>query len=85
VIAFLVVFTAVGVWSGQPLVGVAAGLVAGAVSVWFYPTTRCWYCGPRGGPKRMDSGRKNWHDCFVCGGSGKRKRFGARVWGGIDD
>jgi hypothetical protein len=76
---------AVGVWSGNPWIGLGAGLVAGVASVWLFPTTKCWYCGPRGGPRRMDSKGENWHDCFVCGGSGKRKRFLARIFGGIDD
>jgi hypothetical protein len=85
VIAFVVAFVVVGVWSGIPVVGAVAGAVAGVGSVWLFPTTKCWWCGGRGGPKRMDSWGRNWHDCRVCGGSGKRKRVLAKIVGGIDD
>lgn len=83
-IAFAVAFIAIGAWTGDPWVGLAAGAAAGVVSVWFYPTTKCWWCGPRGGPRRMDSSETNWHNCLACGGSGRRKRLGAMIWGGID-
>ena len=84
-IAFVVFFVGVGAWSGNPWAGVAAGLVAGAISVWAHPWTKCWWCGPRGGPRRMDSSGSNWRNCWACGGSGKRKRLVAMIVGGIDD
>lgn len=84
-IAFAVGFFAVGAWTGNPWIGAGVGAVLAVVSVWFYPTTKCWWCGPRGGPRRTDSAGENWHNCRICGGSGRRTRLLARIFGGIDD
>lgn len=84
-IAFVAAFAAAGTWSGSPLVGLLAGLAAGVGSVWFYPTTSCWWCGPRGSSRVTDARGTSWRNCQVCGGSGRRKRVLARVIGGIDD
>lgn len=55
---------------------VAAGLAAGAVVLWLesllYPFARCWWC--RGNPRRWNGDDTAWHDCWVCGGSGRRRR-----------
>lgn len=42
------------------------------------PYTPCWWC--RGKSRRFNS-EGNFHFCWVCGGSGKRDRFGAVVMG----
>lgn len=84
-IAFFVALVAAGTWAGNVWVGLAAGAAAGVVSVWLFPWAKCWWCGPRGGPKRMDSWGTSWRGCLVCGGSGKRKRVLAMIVGGIDD
>lgn len=87
------VFVAVAAWA-TPYAGPTAALWLGGgaavvvylVTVWWFPRTTCWYCGPRGGPKRRDSAGKNWHRCFICGGSGERRRLGAWILGrGVDD
>jgi hypothetical protein len=82
---FVLAFLVAGVWSQNPWIGLGAGLVAAALVTWWFPNTKCWWCGPRGGPRRMDGSGQYWHNCFVCGGSGKRKRLGAMIWGGVDD
>lgn len=79
-IGFVIGFLAVGAWSGSWQWGVAAGIVLGVISVWFYPTTRCWWC--RGNPRVTDTSGNNWRNCRVCGGSGRRTRWLARLLGG---
>jgi len=81
VIGFVLGFVVVGAWSGSWFLGVMSGAALGALSVWYFPTTKCrwWKC--RGG-KVFDSGGKNWRACRLCGGSGRRTRWVARVLGG---
>jgi hypothetical protein len=87
-VAFLVVL----VWA-QPSVGTDSSLIAASGAAllvwvlhsWWFPRAKCRYCGPRGGPRRTDSSESFWHDCLYCGGSGKRTRFWARIFGGVDD
>lgn len=55
---------------------------AGAVAGWLahslvYPRVACTWCS--GNPKRRDGSGRVWRNCFVCGGSGQRRRVGARV------
>jgi len=79
----LVVAAAVYVATRTLLLAVAAGVVAAAVHAWCYPYKRCWRCRARGGPRKTDASGRYWRDsCVVCGGSGKRVRFLARIVGG---
>ena len=75
---------AVFVWSQSPWLGSGAAVAAYLAHVWVFPYARCRYCGPRGGPRRTDSSGDFWHDCMVCGGSGKRRRLFSRVIGGLN-
>lgn len=81
-IGFAVGFLIAIALGGNAVIGVAAGIVGAALSVLAYPFTLCWWCGKRGGPRRRDRSGRNWRNCWVCGGSGKRLRFLAWVLGG---
>jgi hypothetical protein len=64
----------------QGALGVAAGIVAGLIAAWvtvqLFPFTRCWWC--KGSPRVTDGSGRNWRNCAVCGGSGRRLRLFAR-------
>lgn len=42
----------------------------------FRDNARCWKC--KGSPRHYSSSGRTWRDCWVCGGSGKRKRWGKK-------
>lgn len=42
----------------------------------FDPRTPCWWC--RGVAKRFNS-EGHFHLCWICGGSGQRRRMGAKI------
>lgn len=52
---------------------IPAGLLAGFIAVQVHPRTKCWKCN--GDPKVRDESGRNWRNCWVCGGSGRRWRF----------
>lgn len=78
-IAFIIGFLLAGAWSGSVWVGLIAGSVCGVAAVLTRPWTSCWWCGSRGGPRRMDRSGRNWRHCWVCKGSGKRLRVLAQL------
>lgn len=67
------------VWLAAP-----AAVCAYLAHVWVFPYAKCRYCGPRGGPRRTDASGDYWHDCMVCGGSGKRRRLFSHLIGGLN-
>lgn len=69
VLVFVVVFTA----TQSAWIAGAAGLLAYLVAVQIHPNTRCWWC--QGDARRRDGTGRNWRDCFVCGGRGRRRRL----------
>lgn len=60
-------------WLGAALVGVFAWLAHS----WYFPLTGCWWCQEKS--KRRNTTGRSWHNCLVCGGSGKQLRVGARL------
>jgi hypothetical protein len=76
VVAVVALWVAVKV--GWPL---AIPIVVGSwlAHSWYYPLTGCWWCKEKS--KRRNKSGQHWHACLVCGGSGKRRRFGAKLLG----
>lgn len=67
-------------WPGVDVaiaIGAALLALAWLLDVAFHPWARCLACGG----KRTNPGSsvKAWGECKVCGGSGRRLRFGARL------
>jgi len=56
---------------------VAALAVVWVVSLAVNPWKRCPAC--RGSGRHGLSARRSWGDCWLCGGAGRRYRFGARM------
>jgi len=65
--------------SGWIALGVLALTLFGwwRLSLSLWPYAPCWWCKRRRGQNR-GSNRRRWGTCRRCGGSGKRRRFGAR-------
>jgi hypothetical protein len=68
-----------GAYLKWPTPAVAALAVLGGLLFYLVdclkdPYADCWYCG--GSPKRRNR-QRNFHNCPVCGGKGKRLRVGA--------
>jgi len=59
-------------------IAVALGALAcWRVSVWLYPFAQCRRCS---GTRQVPGSNKDrWGTCGRCGGSGRRRRFGART------
>lgn len=70
---FFLGFLVAGTWTGNPYVGLGAGLLAWWLFIQLHPWTGCWWCHESA--KRRDASGKNWHFCVVCGGSGRRRRL----------
>lgn len=49
-------------------------------SCFFFTKRSCWWCV---GKKESGDGRGNLRDynCWICGGTARRLRWGARIWG----
>jgi hypothetical protein len=68
----LLVGVAVVAVTGVSWLGVACGGIAYLVAVQLHPRTRCWKCD--GDPKVRDKTGRNWRNCAICKGSGRRWR-----------
>jgi hypothetical protein len=55
---------------------VLALIIVALISRWRWPFARCWSC--RGSGVNGGSNGRRWGTCGRCGGSGKRRRVGAR-------
>jgi DnaJ-class molecular chaperone len=53
-----------------------AAVVVYYVSLQVHPYTYCRRC--QGGGRNAGSSRKRWGHCKLCGGSGRKERFGTR-------
>lgn len=51
-------------------------VVGWLVSLWIWPYTRCRWCSGSG--NNTGSNQRRWGNCRRCGGSGARRRFGAK-------
>jgi hypothetical protein len=80
----VLVGVAVFVGTQQVWFAIPAAAFAYLAHVWLFPFAKCRYCGSRGGPRRTDSSGRFWHDCPVCGGSGKRRRPFSHLIGGFN-
>lgn len=65
---------AVAVWLGHWAYGLAAGVVLYFGSCLVHPEADCLHC--RGKAKRRSEGGSVFHRCYVCKGSGARRRVG---------
>jgi hypothetical protein len=67
--------------TGWLLVGIGTvWLLLYAAACWWRPWARCLRC--KGAARFYSQSRKTWRDCPRCKGSGKRIRFGRRLFSG---